>query len=55
MAFKDIQNYLENKTSFSVRERFDMPDSDLRFDGGAHCRIEISGIENASNLEAMVR
>ena len=55
MAFKDIQNYLENKTPFSVRERFDLPDSDLRFDGGAHCRIEISGIENASNLEAMVR
>lgn len=55
MAFKDIQKYLEEKTQFSLRERFDLSDSELRFDGGAHCRIEISGIENVSNLEAMVR
>lgn len=54
MAFKDMEKYLKDKTPFSVRERFDMPDSDKRFDGGAHCRIEISGIENVDNLEAMI-
>ena len=54
MAFKDMQNFIENKTNFPVRESFDMPDSDKRFDGGAHARIEISGIEGVSNLEAMI-
>jgi hypothetical protein len=53
MAFSDFKKYL-NKTDFSIRERFDMPDSKERFDGGAHARIEISGIENVSNLEAMI-
>lgn len=55
MAFEKMQKYLEEKTGFSVRERYDLPDSELRFPGGAHARIEISGIETPSNLEEMVK
>ncbi len=55
MSFKEMKNFVENKTDYSLRERYDMPDSELRFDGGAHARIEISGIESASNLESMVK
>src|SRR6056297_4303476 len=55
MSFKDIKKYVDEQSPFSLRERFDIPDSDLRFDGGAHCRIEISGIETVSNLENMVK
>ncbi len=54
MSFKEMEKYLKEKTDFSVRDRYDMPDSELRFDGGAHARIEISGIESVSNLEAMI-
>ncbi len=55
MAFTDIKKYIEDKTDFSLRERYDIPSSELTFPGGAHARIEISGIETPSNLEAMVK
>ena len=54
MSFKDMEKFIKENTDFPVRESFDMPDSEKRFDGGAHARIEISGIESVSNLEAMI-
>ncbi len=55
MVFKKMADYIKNETEYSLRERYDMPDSELTFPGGAHARIEISGIESASNLEEMVK
>ncbi|KXS43089.1 MAG: hypothetical protein AWU54_1119, partial [Candidatus Frackibacter sp. T328-2] len=55
MAFTEMKKYLEEKTDFPVREKYDLPASELRFDGGAHARIEISGVESVSNLETMVK
>lgn len=55
MAFKEMEDYIKNKTNYPLRERYDMPDSKLTFPGGAQARIEISGIESASNLEEMVK
>jgi len=55
MAFEKFEKFLKEKTSLPVRDRYDLPDSDQRFEGGAHARIEISGIENCSNLETMVK
>lgn len=54
MSFEKMEKYLAEKTAFSMRDRYDLPASKLRFAGGAHARIEISGIESPSNLEAMV-
>jgi hypothetical protein len=33
----------------------DLPSSSLRFPDGAHCRVEISGVERVSALETLVR
>ncbi|MGM0420984.1 MAG: hypothetical protein ACQEQG_08280 [Bacillota bacterium] len=54
MSFDKIKNYVEKEFGFKVGESYDMPDSELRFPGGAQARIEISGIENCDNLEAMI-
>ncbi|MFW5855979.1 MAG: hypothetical protein ACOCVB_01765 [Bacillota bacterium] len=53
MSFKKMEEFID-KSEYSLRERFDIPDSEQRFDGGAHARIEISGIEGVDNLEAMI-
>ncbi|MFZ5944751.1 MAG: hypothetical protein ACOYVD_11610 [Bacillota bacterium] len=54
MTFNKFESYIKEKTTFSLRDRYDLPSSTLRFEGGAHARIEISGIESCSNLEAMI-
>ncbi|WP_366922003.1 hypothetical protein MFMK1_002431 [Metallumcola ferriviriculae] len=54
MSFEKWEKYLNEKTGFPVRDKYDLPSSDKRFEGGAHARIEISGIENPASLEAMV-
>jgi hypothetical protein len=55
MSFKEMEEFVKNKTDFSVKERYDLPESDKTFPGGAQARIEISGIESADNLETMVK
>ena len=55
MSYEKMKKFVEEKTTFSIKERYDMPESELRFPGGAHARIEISGIESPSNLEEMVK
>lgn len=37
-----------------ARDAYDLPSSPLRFPDGAHYRIEISGVERVSTLEALV-
>lgn len=54
MSWKEMERYLQDVARVPVRDRYDLPDSPHRFPGGAHCRIEISGAENASNLEVML-
>ncbi|MHC1720384.1 MAG: hypothetical protein AB9844_06870 [Clostridiaceae bacterium] len=55
MSIKQIKEYIENKTNFPVRDRYDMPSSTKRFEGGAHYRMEITGIERAVNFETLVK
>ncbi len=55
MKFKDFADHVKENYDFSMRDRYDLPDSELTFPGGAQARIEISGIENCSNLEEMVK
>ena len=55
MAFKDIVNYIETKTDYPVKDRYDMPTSTKTFEGGAHYRMEITGIERAVNYEMLVK
>lgn len=55
MAFKQIVEYIENKTIFPVKDRYDMPTSEKTFEGGANYRMEIAGIERAVNFETLVK
>ena len=55
MSIKEIRDYIENKTNFPVRDRYDLPSSTKRFEGGAHYRMEITGIERAVNFETLVK
>lgn len=50
MALKDA---LE-KLGFSSKDNYSLPDSSLRFPDGAHCRIEIAGVENVNALEGLI-
>ncbi|KUO48752.1 MAG: hypothetical protein APF76_17865 [Desulfitibacter sp. BRH_c19] len=51
MAFADIAKFIEEKTDFPLKDRHDLPSSPLTFEGGAHYRMEITGIECAENFE----
>ena len=55
MSFSEIKQHVESEFGFSLRESYDLPDSQQTFPGGAQARIEISGIENCDNLEEMVK
>lgn len=55
MAMKDIEKFITEKTPFPVKDRYDLPSSTVTFDGGAHYRMEVPGIENASNFETLVK
>ncbi len=55
MAFADIIRFIEEKTDFPVKDRHDLPSSPLTFEGGAHYRMEITGIECAENFEVLIK
>lgn len=52
-ALKDLRALIE-KHGVPGRDPHDLPSSSLRFPDGAHCRIEIAGVERLSALEAML-
>ncbi|SCY91059.1 hypothetical protein [Alkaliphilus peptidifermentans] len=55
MTMKNIENFILEKTSFPLKDRHDLPSSSTTFEGGAHYRMEIPGIENAENFEVLVK
>ncbi len=55
MSFEKIEKYIQEKTAFPLRDRYDLPTSQFTFPDGSHYRIEIAGMENISNLEIMTR
>lgn len=55
MSFEAIESYLREHTTFSLKDRYDMPSSELAFEGGAHYRMELAGIETVSNFETMLK
>ncbi|MBU2602359.1 MAG: hypothetical protein KKA32_09360 [Actinobacteria bacterium] len=50
----DVQQYLRREGGAAAELGEGVASSPLRFEGGAHYRIEIAGIETVSNLEAMI-
>ncbi len=55
MPFDKIEKYIEEKTNFPLRDRYDLPSSSITFPDGSHYRIEIAGMETVENLEIMTR
>ncbi len=55
MAFWKYEKYLKENTKYPLRDRYDLPSSPLTFEGGAHYRMEIAGVENVSTFEAMLQ
>jgi hypothetical protein len=55
MYLKKMEQFIKEKTKLPLRDRYDLPSSELTFKGGAHYRIEISGIETVSNMENMIK
>lgn len=53
MKFEKIREALE-KIGLPGRDLYELPTSEKRFPDGSHYRIEISGIERLSTLEALV-
>lgn len=55
MTMKAIEKYIQEKTVFPLKDLHDMPSSKVAFEGGAHYRMEVPGIENAANFEVLVK
>lgn len=55
MVFADLKRFIEEKTDYPLRDRYDLPSSPLTFEGGAHYRMEITGIECAENFEVLIK
>lgn len=55
MSFSQMEQFIKEKTNFSLKDRYDLPSSSLSFPGGAHYRMEIAGIETVSNFEVMLK
>lgn len=55
MAFKEMMDYMQNEMKFPTKDLNDLPTSDKTFEGGAHYRMEITGIESARNFENLVK
>lgn len=55
MAFTDFEKFIEENTDFHLRDRYDLPSSELTFPGGAQYRMEIAGIETVANFETMLK
>jgi hypothetical protein len=54
MHFAGIEKFITEKTDFPLKDRYDLPSSGKVFPGGAHYRMEVPGIECASNFESML-
>ncbi|HYE82352.1 MAG TPA: hypothetical protein VEG39_09320 [Clostridia bacterium] len=55
MAIQSMEKFMTEKLNLPVKDRHDMPSSKVTFEGGAHYRMEIAGIENAENFEVLVK
>lgn len=55
MSMKSIEKFINEKTPFPLKDRGDLPSSKITFEGGAHYRMEIPGIENAENFEVLIK
>ncbi len=55
MSFEKIEKYIKEKTNFPLRDRYDLPSSEVTFPDGSHYRTEIAGMETVENLEIMVK
>ena len=53
-SLKEIQDFME-KMGIPGRDLHHLPSSEKTFPDGAHWRIEISGVERASTMEAMIK
>ncbi len=53
-AMKEIREFMEGM-GIPGRDLWDIPSSTKTFPDGAHYRIEISGVENPSSMEVMIR
>jgi len=53
-TLKEIREFME-KMGIPGRSLYDLPTSGKTFPDGAHWRIEISGVERASTMEAMIK
>jgi hypothetical protein len=52
-TLREIRNFMESM-GIPGRDLWDLPDSPMTFPDGTHWRIEISGVERASTMEAMI-
>lgn len=55
MAMQNMEAFMGEKMNLPVADRHDMPASVHTFEGGAHYRMEIAGIENAENFEVLIK
>jgi len=55
MSIQNIEKFITEKTNFPLKDRHDLPSSKVTFEGGAHYRMEIAGIENAENFEVLIK
>lgn len=53
MQMENVRKALE-KIGIPGRDRYDLPSSEKRFPDGCHYRMEISGVERPSTLEALI-
>ena len=53
MQYRQIENMLR-EIGYPEQDLYTLPSSDLRFADGAHFRLEVSGVERASTLEALL-
>ena len=53
MSVGEVSRALE-RIGLPGRDAYDLPSSTLRFPDGAHYRMEISGVERPSTLEALI-
>lgn len=55
MSFESMAKFINEKTPFPLKDKHDLPSSPLTFEGGAHYRMEITGIECAENFEFLIK
>ena len=53
MQYRQIENMLR-EIGYPEQDLYTLPSSELRFADGAHFRLEVSGVERASTLEALL-